>query len=317
MIQVCNLTKRYGSKKAVDQLDFVVRPGTVTGFVGPNGSGKSTTMRMIMGLDSPSEGQALINGTAYSQLAWPLREVGALLDGRAYHPGRSAEKHLLALAQANGIDRSRVAAALDAVGLTSVARKRTGTFSLGMGQRLGIAAALLGDPGVVLLDEPINGLDPDGIVWVRTLVRGMAAEGRTVLLSSHLIAEMALTADHLVVIGRGRLIAELSVAELKARAPDGMLVRTRQPEHLQAVLDRAGIRHQRHADGSLSVTGANPDAVAHLAAQAGIGLYELTPQRASLEDLYMALTHDHVEYQTGPRTSEDQSPIRIDNRRVS
>ena len=218
MIEARGLTKDYGDKRAVDDLSFTVEPGVVTGFLGPNGSGKSTTMRMIMGLDAPDAGRALVNGRPYSALAWPLREVGALLDAKAFHPGRTAECHLLALAQANAIDRSRVAAVLALAGLTSVARKRAGTFSLGMGQRLGIAAALLGDPGILLFDEPINGLDPDGIRWVRNLVRGLAAEGRTVLLSSHLISEMALTADQLVVIGQGRLLADTSVAELAARS---------------------------------------------------------------------------------------------------
>jgi ABC-2 type transport system ATP-binding protein len=219
MISVQGLTKRYGDRAAVDDLSFEVRPGRATGFLGPNGSGKSTTMRMIMGLDAPDSGVALVKSRSYRELAWPLREVGAHLDANAFHPGRSAERHLLALARANAIDRARVATVLDIVGLTSVARKRAGTFSLGMAQRLGIAAALLGDPGVLLFDEPVNGLDPDGIRWVRTLVRTLAGEGRTVLLSSHLIGEMALTADQVVVIGQGRLVAELSMAELAAR-PD-------------------------------------------------------------------------------------------------
>jgi ABC-2 type transport system ATP-binding protein len=217
MIQLHGLTKRYGQTTAVDHLSFEVRPGEVTGFLGPNGSGKSTTVRMILGLDAPDAGQALINGQPYHELAWPLRQAGALLDARSFHPGLTPERHLLALAQANAIDRSRVAAVLEMVGLTSVARRRAGTFSLGMGQRLGIATALLGDPGVLLFDEPINGLDPEGIRWVRNLVRALAAEGRMVLFSSHLISEMALTAERLMVIGRGRLVAELSMAELNAR----------------------------------------------------------------------------------------------------
>ncbi len=217
MIQVQSLGKRYGHTKAVDDLSFEVRPGRVTGFLGPNGSGKSTTMRIILGLDAPDAGRALVNGRPYHDLPWPLREVGAHLDAEAFHPGRSAQNHLVALAQANGIPRSRVPAALDIVGLAAMANKRAGTFSLGMSQRLGIAAALLGDPGTLLFDEPINGLDPDGIRWIRNLVRGLAAEGRTVLLSSHLIREMELTADHLVVIGRGHFIAELSMADLASR----------------------------------------------------------------------------------------------------
>ncbi|HMC08108.1 MAG TPA: ABC transporter ATP-binding protein [Actinomycetota bacterium] len=299
MIQVQGLTKRYGQATAVDDLSFEVRPGRVTGFLGPNGSGKSTTMRIIMGLDAEDAGQALVNGIPYHELAWPLRKVGALLDAKAFHPGRSAERHLLALAQANAIDRSRVAAVLDIVGLTSVARKRAGTFSLGMGQRLGIAAALLGDPGVRLLDEPINGLDPDGIRWVRALVRRLAAEGRTVLLSSHLIGEMALTADHLVVIGRGSLVAELSMAELEARAPRLVRVRSPEPERLAGVLHEAGMAVNPRGDGSLSVTAADAGTIADKAAAAGIVLHELTPEHASLEDVFMELTHDTVEYPAG------------------
>jgi ABC-2 type transport system ATP-binding protein len=303
MIQVHGLTKRYGHTAAVEDLTFEVRPGHVTGFLGPNGSGKSTTMRMIMGLDAPDAGRALVSGRPYSQLAWPLREVGALLDAKAFHPGRSAECHLLALAQANAIDRSRVPAVLELAGLASVARKRAGTFSLGMGQRLGIAAALLGDPGILLFDEPINGLDPDGIRWVRNLVRGLAAEGRTVLLSSHLIGEMALTADQLVVIGRGRLVAELSMAELAARAPEFVRVRSPDPERLARVLAGAGMAVAPQPDGSLSVTGAGADALAERARAAGIALHELTPEHASLEDVFMALTRDSLEYQAATTTT--------------
>jgi ABC-2 type transport system ATP-binding protein len=216
MIELERLTKRYGDTTAVDDLSFTVRPGHVTGFLGPNGSGKSTTMRMILGLDEPSAGEARVNGRPYVELPWPLREVGALLDANAFHPGRSAFHHLLALAQTNAIPRSRVDEVLALVGLERVAHKRAGTFSLGMGQRLGIAVALLGDPGVLLFDEPVNGLDPDGIIWVRTLLKRLASEGRTVFMSSHLISEMAMTADRIVIIGRGRLISETSVAELMA-----------------------------------------------------------------------------------------------------
>jgi ABC-2 type transport system ATP-binding protein len=218
MIDVDGLTKRYGSTVAVDRLSFTVRPGVVTGFLGPNGSGKSTTMRMILGLDAPDAGAARIGGKRYVDLAWPLREVGALLEARAFHPGRSARWHLLALAASNGIARSRVDDVLDVVGLGDVANRRAGTFSLGMAQRFGIAAALLGDPGVLMLDEPVNGLDPEGIRWIRELLRGLAAEGRAVFVSSHLISEMALTADRLIVIGQGRLVADTSVAELSARS---------------------------------------------------------------------------------------------------
>ncbi len=301
MIEVEALTKRYGKTTAVDDLSFSVVPGRVTGFLGPNGSGKSTTMRMIMGLDRPNGGRALVDGQHYQDLGRPLCEVGALLDGRAYHPGRSARAHLLALAQANAIPRSRVDAVLDQVGLTSLAGKRTGTFSLGMGQRLGIAAALLGDPGVVLLDEPVNGLDPEGIRWVRDLVRGLAAEGRTVLLSSHLISEMALTADQLVVIGQGRLVAELSVAELAAAAPRSVRVRTPDAAALAGAVREAGLQMAAGDDGSLSVSGAaaEPAMVGELAARAGIVLHELVAERASLEDIFMELTHDSVQYRAG------------------
>jgi ABC-2 type transport system ATP-binding protein len=221
MIEVRELTKRYGDTPAVEDLSFEVRPGRVTGFLGPNGSGKSTTMRLILGLDRPSAGEALVNGRRYTESPWPLREVGALLEARAFHPGRSAFHHLLTLAQANAISRSRVDEVLELVGLAGVGRRRAGTFSLGMGQRLGIAAALLGDPGVLLFDEPTNGLDPDGIIWVRGLLERLAAEGRTVFVSSHLISEMALSAERVVVIGQGRLLTETSVADLIARRPGG------------------------------------------------------------------------------------------------
>ena len=219
MIEVRGLSKRYGATVAVDGLNFDVRPGIVTGFLGPNGAGKSTTMRMVLGLDAPDAGQARIRGSRYRELRWPLREVGALLEARAFHPGRSGRAHLRALAASNSIPRSRVEEVLGLVGLAEVAGRRAGRFSLGMGQRLGIAAALLGDPGVLLLDEPVNGLDPEGIRWVRNLLRSLAAQGRTVFVSSHLIGEIGRTADHVVVIGRGRLLADTSVAELSARAP--------------------------------------------------------------------------------------------------
>ena len=296
MIQVQALSKRYGPTKAVDDLSFEVLPGHVTGFLGPNGSGKSTTMRMIMGLDAPDSGQAHVNRHPYRDLAWPLREVGGLLDADGFHPGRSPHHHLLALAQANDLPRERVPAVLEQVGLTSVARRRVGTFSLGMAQRLGIAAALLGDPGILLFDEPVNGLDPEGIRWFRTLARELASEGRTVLLSSHLISEMAMTADYLVIIGRGRLIAELSMQTLAARAPAFVRVCTPETNRLAARLAGAGMRAEPQPDGSLSVTGAEARAIAAQAAAAGIALDELSPRRTSLEDVFMALTDDSVQY---------------------
>jgi ABC-2 type transport system ATP-binding protein len=297
MIQVQALIKRYGSTTAVDRLGFEVHPGRVTGFLGPNGAGKSTTMRVIMGFDAPDSGRALVNGRRYRDLGWPLREVGAHLDAKSFHPGLSAERHLIALAQANAIDRARVPTVLEAVGLTSVAPRRAGTFSTGMAQRLGIAAALLGDPGTLLLDEPINGLDPEGIRWFRDLVRRLAGEGRTVLLSSHLISEMALTADWLVVIGRGRLVAELSMEELAARAPRSVRVRTREPERLAAVLADSGLAVEAQHDGSLAISGAETAAIADTAAAAGIVLHEITPEHSSLEEVFMALTHGSVEYE--------------------
>ncbi|MDQ1539656.1 MAG: type transport system ATP-binding protein, partial [Actinomycetota bacterium] len=255
MIEVRELSKRFGSTVAVDQLSFSVRPGSVTGFLGPNGSGKSTTMRMILGLDRPSGGSTTVNGRPYGEIRRPLHEVGALLDAKAMHGGRSAYHHLLCVAQSNGIPPRRVGEVLDLVGLRAVARKRARTFSLGMGQRLGIATALLGDPEVLLFDEPINGLDPEGILWIRTLLRGLAGEGRTVFVSSHLMSEMALTADHLVVIGRGRLIADSSTADLIARSSQGFVhVRTPDADGLPSVLRVAGAAVHAEA-GSLRVTG--------------------------------------------------------------
>jgi ABC-2 type transport system ATP-binding protein len=303
MIEVVGVTKRYGQNAAVDDLTFDVRAGHVTGFLGPNGAGKSTTMRVIMGFDATDKGRALVNGHPYDRLDWPLREVGAHLDVKAFHPGRSGERHLLALAAANAIDRSRVGAVLDLVGLTSVRHKRAGTFSTGMAQRLGIAAAMLGDPGILLFDEPINGLDPEGIRWFRQLVHRLAAEGRTVLLSSHLISEMTLTADQLVVIGRGHLVAELSMAELTARAPLLVRVRTPEPERLTAVLRELRMTVSAQPDGALSVAGGSTKVIASRAAAAGIPLYELTPEHASLEDLFMQLTNGDVEFRPGASAS--------------
>ncbi len=297
MIVTRGLTKRYGSTVAVDGLDFTVSPGAVTGFLGPNGSGKSTTMRMIMGLDLPDAGTATVNGLLYDELRWPLREVGALLDAKAFHPGRTARDHLRCMAATNDIGEARIDEVLDIVGLTAVAGKRAGKFSLGMGQRLGIAAALLGDPGTLLFDEPVNGLDPEGIRWVRHLLRGLAAEGRTVFVSSHLISEMALTAEHLVVIGKGNLIAETSVAEFAAQhQSEAVRVITPTPQLLVTALTKAGVRPSVEDDGAIVVTGLPSAQVGEIAAGASLTLHELTPVRASLEDAFMELTADSVEY---------------------
>ena len=299
MIEARGLSKRFGSVVAVDDLSFDVPAGTVTGFLGPNGSGKSTTMRMIMGLDSPASGSVTVLGRRYHDLPWPLREVGGLLEAKAIHPGRSARAHLLVLARSNAIARTRVDEVLDLVGLTSVAGKRVGKFSLGMGQRLGIAAALLGDPGVVLFDEPVNGLDPEGIRWVRTLCKRLAGEGRTVFVSSHLMAEMALTADHLVVIGKGRLIAETSVADFVARSSrKSVKVRTLEPNELSNAVTNAGGTVIPDPDGSMTVTGLSAPEVGDLAAAVSIALHELTPV-ASLEDAFMELTDEAVEFRGG------------------
>jgi len=309
MIEARSLTKRYGAKLAVDKLSFDVRPGVVTGFLGPNGSGKSTTMRMIMGLDAPDSGSATVNGRVYRDLPWPLREVGALLEAKAIHPGRSARAHLWMLAQTNGIASSRVDEVLEMVGLTAVARQRAGKFSLGMGQRLGIAAALLGDPGVLLFDEPVNGLDPDGIRWIRNLLRSLAAEGRTVLVSSHLMSEMALTADYVVVIGKGRLIASSTIGEL-TRHSARRYVRVRSPQiaELRAVLDRDGATTVLEDDGSLTVQGLDEVAIGEAAARVPVVLHELAPQSASLEEAFMDLTEDSVEYRGDERAEAVSSP---------
>ncbi|MFZ0249443.1 MAG: ATP-binding cassette domain-containing protein [Acidimicrobiales bacterium] len=299
MIVTRGLTKRYGTTVAVDALSFTVSPGVVTGFLGPNGSGKSTTMRMILGLDRPDAGTAFINGSAYADLSWPLRDVGALLDAKAFHPGRSARNHLRWLAQTNDIPPGRVDTVLDLVGLTAAADKRAGKFSLGMGQRLGIASALLGDPGVLLFDEPVNGLDPEGIRWVRHLLRDLASEGRTVLVSSHLINEMALTAERLVVIGRGTLIAETSVDDFVARdQSDAVRVVTPMPQRFVAALSRAGARPAVHSDGSIVTSGLSAAEIGELAAHQELTVHELTPLRASLEDVFMELTSASVEYRS-------------------
>ncbi|MEO3797849.1 ABC transporter ATP-binding protein [Nonomuraea sp. B10E15] len=295
MIEITDLTKRYGNKTAVDGLSFNVHPGRVTGFLGPNGAGKSTTMRAILGLDRPHAGSVTVNGRAYVGLPRPMREVGALLDARAVHPRRTARNHLLCIAQTNGIPAKRVDEVLQVVGLESVARKRAGGFSLGMGQRLGIAVALLGDPKVLLFDEPVNGLDPEGIKWIRELMRGLAAEGRTVLVSSHLMSEMAQTADHLIVIGKGKLIADIGIAEF-IRQGSNVLVRADDQERLAAKLTEAGGTVLPGADGALIVTGLEAREVGKAALDAKVVLTELTPQR-SLEQAYMDLTRDSIEFQ--------------------
>ncbi|MEX5634060.1 ABC transporter ATP-binding protein [Parafrankia sp. FMc2] len=302
MIEVRGLTKRYGDRLAVDDLTFTVQPGTVTGFLGPNGAGKSTTMRLILGLDAPTLGSVTVNGRPHREHTAPLREVGALLDARSAHPGRSAYLHLLALARSAGIHRSRVDEVIDAVGLRPVARDRAGGFSLGMSQRLGIATALLGDPRTVVLDEPLNGLDTDGIRWLRSLLQGLAADGRTVFVSSHLMNEMALTADHLVVIGRGRLIADTSVAEFVAGAGagrDAVRVRTTDPETLAALLRGPEVSITRHPDATLIVTGLTTDQIGRAAGTAGITLLELTAQPVSLEDAFVDVTREAVEFTGG------------------
>ncbi|MER5560419.1 ATP-binding cassette domain-containing protein [Streptomyces sp. NPDC002506] len=298
MIEAHSLTKRYGERTAVSDLSFSVRPGIVTGFLGPNGAGKSTTTRMLLGLDAPTSGRAVVNGRSYAEHRAPLHEVGAMLEARAIHTGRSAYNHLLALAATTGIPARRVNEVIDLVGLREVAKKRVGGFSLGMGQRLGIASALLGDPATVILDEPVNGLDPEGILWIRNLLKGLAAEGRTVLVSSHLMSEMALTAEHLIVIGRGRLIADTSVAEFTAQAAgDVVRVRTEDAEKLRALLAAPDVTVESREPGVLEVTGLSSDRIGRVAADHAIALAELTPQQASLEEAFMELTRDAVEFQ--------------------
>jgi len=307
MIEAHALTKRYGDRTAVDGVTFTVRPGIVTGFLGPNGAGKSTTMRMILGLDAPTSGSVTVNGTSYARLPAPLHEVGALLEARAVHTGRSATDHLRAMAATSGIGRRRVEEVIDLAGLREVAGKRAGAFSLGMGQRLGIASALLGDPATLMLDEPINGLDPDGIRWVRTLLRQLADEGRTVFLSSHLMSEMALTADHLIVVGRGRVLRDVSVAQFLADA-GGASVELRSPDaaRLRELLLGPGVTVSSTVPGALTVRGLTSDEIGVRAAAAGLTLLELTNVRASLEDAYMEITRDSVEYHGGVTTDHHQ-----------
>ena len=300
MIEAHNLTKRYAKTVAVDDLSFQVQSGQVTGFLGPNGSGKSTTMRMIMGLDRPTSGTATINGQRYANLRFPLRVVGASLDAGALHPARSARDHLEWIADSNTIPRARVDAVLAQVGLTEVSHRRADELSLGMAQRLGIAAALLGDPEVLIFDEPINGLDPEGILWVRHLLRSLAREGRTILVSSHLMTEMALTADHLVVIGRGKLLATGSVAEFIERT-SGHHVHVVSPDAsaLVSLLEQKGATVIHADDGALDVTGMDAENVGIITASAGFTLYELTTTQASLEDAFLELTRDHTEFRVG------------------
>ncbi|WP_299086884.1 ABC transporter ATP-binding protein [uncultured Microbacterium sp.] len=299
MIVAENLTKRFGDKAAVSDASFTVQAGKVTGFLGPNGAGKSTTMRMIVGLDKPTSGSVTVDGRPYSSLRSPLTEVGVLLDAKAVHTGRSARNHLLAMAATHGIARSRVDEVIALTGIASVARRRAGKFSLGMGQRLGIAAALLGDPRTLILDEPVNGLDPEGVIWVRQFVRALAAEGRTVLLSSHLMSEMALTADHVIVLGRGRVLADASLTDLVgAWTRSVVTVRTPRATELTGAIGGPDVTITDIAPGVLEISGLAAAAIGDAAAAHGIPLHELTPRAGSLEDAYLALTEDAVEYKT-------------------
>ncbi|MEU9143202.1 ABC transporter ATP-binding protein [Streptomyces sp. NPDC048349] len=309
MIELEGLTKRFGAKTAVDHLSFQVRPGVVTGFLGPNGAGKSTTMRMMLDLDNPTSGTVRIDGKHYRDLPEPLKYIGALLDAKSMHGGRSAYNNLLCLAESNRIPKRRVGEVLDLVGLTAVAKKKSKGFSLGMGQRLGIAAALLGDPEILMFDEPVNGLDPEGILWIRNLMKALAAEGRTIFVSSHLMSEMALTADHLIVIGQGKLLADLSMADfIHQNSRSYVRLRTPQQERFKDVLHEAGIDAiSVPATGALEIDGVGPERLGELAAQHQIVLHELSPQRASLEEAFMRMTADSVEYHAhapgGPGTT--------------
>ncbi|MEU6991753.1 ATP-binding cassette domain-containing protein [Streptomyces sp. NPDC046465] len=303
MIRAYGLTKRYGDKTVVDDLGFEVLPGTVTGFLGPNGAGKSTTMRMLLGLDAPTRGRATIGGRAYATHPAPLHEVGALLEARSVHPGRSAYHHLMALALTHSIPQRRVDAVLELAGIHEVARRRVKGFSLGMGQRLGIAAALLGDPATVILDEPVNGLDPEGVLWIRNLLKSLAAEGRTVLVSSHLMSEMALTAEHLIIIGRGKLLADTTVERFVRESGTGSVkVVTPEAGRLTELLVGPGVGFSSDATGVLDVRGTDAEHIGRTAAAHGIPLFELTPQTASLEQAFMDLTRDSVEYIATPNT---------------
>ncbi|MEV8310657.1 ATP-binding cassette domain-containing protein [Streptomyces flavidovirens] len=303
-IEAVGLTKRYGDKTVVDDLTFTVRPGTVTGFLGPNGAGKSTTLRMLLGLDAPTRGHSTVGGRPYAAHAAPLHEVGALLEARSVHPGRTAHNHLMALAHTHGIPRSRVTRVLDIAGLSEVAHRRVKSFSLGMGQRVGIAAALLGDPATVILDEPVNGLDPEGVLWIRNLLKSLAAEGRTVLISSHLMSEMALTAEHLVIIGRGRLLADTTVADFVRDSAHGVIkVVTPETGLLSQLLTaraHGAVDVTSPAPGTLHISGTDAEHIGRTAAAHSIPLFELTPQAASLEQAFMNLTRDAVAYRATP-----------------
>jgi ABC-2 type transport system ATP-binding protein len=314
MIEARGLTKRYGGTLAVDQLSFSVEPGKITGFLGPNGAGKTTTMRLILGLDRPTAGTVSVNGKPFGQLARPMHEVGALLDAKAMHGGRSAYNHLLCLAQTNNLPRRRVGEVLELVGLSEVARKRSKGFSLGMGQRLGIAGALLGDPAILMFDEPVNGLDPEGILWIRNLMKALAAEGRTVFVSSHLMSEMEHTAEHLLVIGRGKLIADCTVAEFIAQNSSGTVrVRTPQQDVLAKAVAAAGGTVHDDGDGVLVVQGLAAGRVGDLAFDNGVRLHELAPAHASLEEAFMELTASSVEFHAGlpgvPGAQEDRQRV--------
>ena len=302
MITARGLSKRYGDKLAVDDLSFTVQPGRVTGFLGPNGAGKSTTIRMILGLDAPTSGEATVNGRRYAEHSAPLQEVGALLEARAVHTGRNARNHLLALAATTGISPRRVDEVIDMVGLRDAAWRRAGGFSLGMGQRLGIASALLGDPATLILDEPVNGLDPEGILWIRNLLKSLAAQGRTVFVSSHLMSEMALTADHLIIVGRGRLIADAPIAELTSASSHGVRVRSPDAELLRAILTSPGVSISRTEPDVLEISGLESDTIGRIAADHSIVLYELVPLNASLEEAFMDLTREDVEYRAHETT---------------
>ncbi|MEU6484335.1 ABC transporter ATP-binding protein [Streptomyces sp. NPDC046887] len=315
MIELAGLTKRFGTKTAVDHLSFQVRPGVVTGFLGPNGAGKSTTMRMMLGLDHPTSGTVRIDGKHYRELAEPLRNIGALLEARSMHPGRSAYNNLLCLAQSNRIPERRVGEVLDLVGLGAVAKRKPKGFSMGMGQRLGIAAALLGDPRVLLFDEPVNGLDPEGIHWVRNLMKALAAEGRTIFVSSHLMSEMALTADHLIVIGQGKLLADTSMAEfIHQNSRSYVRLRSPEPVRLREALTAGGLAVAEGPDGVLEVDGASTEQVGDLAGAQGITLHELSAQRASLEEAFMQMTAGAVEYHAHDGSAAGQAADGADPR---